>query len=310
MNSAMELKDLSSNELVTVMNEVMAEVKSRLDEGTVTKYVEREIPSTVETVEHEGKVLRKVNRKANDGDYVRFHNQKNRNSLKDDVIYGPVKSYPNRALVVKSYNVYQMEHNRTTETVEVFVVEDFIDEIPFQDIPIIKYHNQQRAELIQRAREFVEGHLNGRRNEYAFHVNSEKNAVTCLIKGYWSGKVLAKGIAKCMPGDVFNESIGKAIALARALKIRIPREFLEAVQPDEIVVGHKIASRRTGGTYYEYDSVTEVDGDKVWGIDSGRKFIAFTYKNSRERYGGEAVSPYIIDDTNAEYEVESVGEKQ
>lgn len=42
MNSVMELKELSSNELVTVMNEVMAEVKSRLVDGTVSKYVGRE----------------------------------------------------------------------------------------------------------------------------------------------------------------------------------------------------------------------------------------------------------------------------
>lgn len=167
--------------------------------------------------------------------------------------------------------------------------------------------NQQRAELIQRAREFVEKEIKDYDGFYfTFVVNDEKRTVVGLVHGVYTEILRYRGIAKCMPGDVFNADIGKAIALAKALQIDIPREFMQAVQPDEIVVGHKIAARRQRGTYYEYDSVTNVTEDKVWGFDNGKKFNAFTYKNSKDRYGGETVSPYILDDTNAKYE--SVGD--
>src|SRR6185312_2029016 len=97
-----------------------------------------------------------------------------------------------------------------------------------------KSPNQQRAELIQRAREFVEG----QESEYYldFVVNTEKRTIVALIK-LSTGSVMTRGIAKCMPTDVFNDWIGKAIALCKALEIEIPKEFVEAVQPTEIVKG-------------------------------------------------------------------------
>lgn len=112
---------------------------------------------------------------------------------------------------------------------DVFVIREY--EVIIEEP---KTANEQRAELIQKAKEFVE-------NESEFYfvdfvVNEEKRTVVALIR-FSSGRVYTKGIAKCMPDEVFNAGIGKAIALARALEIDVPEEFLNAVQPTEKVLG-------------------------------------------------------------------------
>ena len=63
-----------------------------------------------------------------------------------------------------------------------------------------------------------------------FVVNPEKRAVVALLYRTNGGALVGKGIAKCMPGDVFNEHIGKAIALGRTLGLDVS-EFEGAVQP-------------------------------------------------------------------------------
>lgn len=119
--------------------------------------------------------------------------------------------------------------------------------------------NEQRKAIINEAKAFVEelsdiirgahkqetkfGRLNDVGYTYVlkpeFHINSKKRVVTVLMKGgnRDSGKVYAKGIAKCNPSDVFNADIGKAIALGRALGLDVSK-FEKAVQPTELVVGH------------------------------------------------------------------------
>lgn len=131
-----------------------------------------------------------------------------------------------------------------------------------------------------------------------FEVNKEKGAVVALLKGINSNKLKAKGIAKCNPNDVYNEHIGKAIALGRALGKDVS-EFENAVQPDEIVIGHSISSTRKDGSYYEYPSVTKVEEGKVWGVDSVRNSPSFTL--IKDSYEDLATRPKIIDDTNAQY---------
>ncbi len=177
--------------------------------------------------------------------------------------------------------------------------------------------NQQRAQLIQRAREFVENtHGTGaitKRGGFnlsnytglcdaEFVVNSEKRTVVCLLREQMTNELYTKGIAKCMPGDVFNEWIGKAIALAKALKIDIPQEFMDAVQPDKKVIGMLLRSERDypsaqfGPLFKGHISrvVEEVKQHRIeCMIDSPL-----------------SKSSTIIDDTNAEYEFESVGEQQ
>jgi hypothetical protein len=73
-----------------------------------------------------------------------------------------------------------------------------------------------------------------------FHVNKEKRAVTVLLKGFQSGKVLGKAVAKCDPQDCFNEHIGKAIALHRALKQEIPEIYTNTPQPTKSQIGDRV----------------------------------------------------------------------
>lgn len=259
---------------------------------------------SVETVEentitHEGKLLRKVNREAREGDYVRPSNQKYARLI-DGEIYGPVFKGSGQ-LLIDGYSVYAKGHNRTTSTVEVF---ELVEAIP----QIVKSANQQRAELIEKAKEFVEKWTTTNRNsdefsndefphglwvtgyaptiEVEFHVNKYKHAVVALIKNCKDSELRAKGIAKCMPGDVFNEWIGKAIALARALKINIPVEFLEAVQPTEKVVGMVVMD-------------DEHIGGKHTLIASGES-LKKGYAHIGSPVGQDGI---IIDDTNAQYEI-------
>ncbi|GKV65473.1 MULTISPECIES: hypothetical protein [unclassified Sporosarcina] len=175
-------------------------------------------------------------------------------------------------------------------------------------VATIKSANQQRAELIQRAREFVEVKLDSLKDstvvngglkvkmrenptyssyvtKIEFIVNAEKGTVVALLRYVNKNEVLNKGIAKCMPGEVFNEWIGKAIALARALEIDVPVEFLEAVQPDKKVPGMIVCHPAIGR------SVT---------LTANKRILNVSEANYFSQYADESL---IIDDSNAEYEV-------
>ncbi|MGE7545030.1 hypothetical protein [Sporosarcina newyorkensis] len=171
-------------------------------------------------------------------------------------------------------------------------------------ITVPKSPNQQRAELIRRAREFVENIIGKYPNfemdidrftnqavSAKFHVNAEKRTVVALVHGYFSRKLVCKGIAKCMPGDVFNEWIGKAIALARALEIEVPVEFLEAVQPDKAELGMKIYPLFVGtnNRACTLKQTTRITHEGYPGYEDGR------FSSHYE----------ILDDTRAQYEVPS-----
>ena len=117
-----------------------------------------------------------------------------------------------------------------------------------------KTPNQERAAIIEKAKKFVEensfgshydvpavdgGELNvhfGISDELKFIVDSEKRTVVALILGTQNKKLFHRGIAKCLPDDVFNTHIGKAIALGRALGKDVS-EFEDAVKPNKVVVG-------------------------------------------------------------------------
>ncbi|MED4172618.1 hypothetical protein P4631_09235 [Halalkalibacterium halodurans] len=90
-------------------------------------------------------------------------------------------------------------------------------------------------------------------------VNKEKRTVAVLLRGKVSGRIYARGKAKCAPGDCFNVYIGKAIALHRALGLPVPDELLNAPQPTEVRVGDRIrvyySDKRKG--YFE-DEVLEI----------------------------------------------------
>ena len=67
--------------------------------------------------------------------------------------------------------------------------------------------------------------LNERRTVVDFHVNERKGTVVALVKGIHSGTLFEKGLAKLAKGDVFDEDIGKAIALRRALGLKVPCSY-------------------------------------------------------------------------------------
>ncbi|CAI6267576.1 hypothetical protein NSU09_12165 [Bacillus sp. PS194] len=97
----------------------------------------------------------------------------------------------------------------------------------------------RRDEIVEQAKADVEERITNNALDRAvyFVLNRTKHTVVALIKGEYSGKVYAKGIAKAAPDDCFNVHIGKAIALRRALGLAVPDEYLNAPQPTEFRVG-------------------------------------------------------------------------
>lgn len=156
-----------------------------------------------------------------------------------------------------------------------------------------KSANQQRAELIEKAKKFVEERQNIHHHTNFVFVNKGRK-ITCLVKGNHSGKILRIGRSKCNPNDVFNLYIGQAISLARALKIDVPAEFLKATQPDKVVVGMTIQN--------EKDFMEAASGP----IRIGELFIVVESENPPkdgecQTNSGIANSATITDDTNAQY---------
>ncbi|MCY8549323.1 hypothetical protein MOD25_05335 [Bacillus haynesii] len=70
-----------------------------------------------------------------------------------------------------------------------------------------------------------------------FVINKKKRTIVALLKSISFGAICGKGIAKAAPDDCFNEHIGKAIALHRALGLEVPDEYLNVPQPTEVRVG-------------------------------------------------------------------------
>lgn len=155
----------------------------------------------------------------------------------------------------------------------------------------VKSPNQQRAELIQRAREFVEEHG----DDFNFVVSEEEERFVYACKLVFGGKevIVVSGKAVCHPYEVFNEYIGKAIAIARALEIDVPQEFLQAVQPTEVVVGMKIGMICSLGYPYAREIKSVVD-ETVEYTSGGFDYINIFRNNGK-----------ITDDTNAIYKEES-----
>nr|DAI78599.1 MAG TPA: hypothetical protein [Caudoviricetes sp.] len=94
-----------------------------------------------------------------------------------------------------------------------------------------------------------EGGLYTVTDEVLFAVNADKRTVVASIRYNEDPKdVYKQGRAKCAPGDVFNEHIGKAIALRRALGLAVPVEYfeVEARDSDDLAVGDVVESKRFG----------------------------------------------------------------
>lgn len=166
--------------------------------------------------------------------------------------------------------------------------------------------NELRKLIIEKAKQFVEQSLNRKypmsegfksiwfvksswdiaiTHTCEFIVNTEKRTVVALLKGINSGEIRARGIAKCDPSDVFNEHIGKAIALGRALGLDVS-EFEQAVQPNEAVVGTYIHCFRNNEFQFGHTVQGEADADHVK--------VGIRDENDPWKHN-------IINDTNAQY---------
>ena len=172
--------------------------------------------------------------------------------------------------------------------------------------PKTQLPNEQRADVIKRAKAFVadakrtpsfggekaylnsvDGGKTGHWCNVEFLVNADKRTVVALMRWRYDNSVTSRGIAKCDPDDVFNADIGKAIALARALGVEVPTEFVKAVQPTEFVLGHRL--------YVSTQFPNELVADRT-SVDKGAVRLSFikTHENDGETR--------IIDDTDAVYE--------
>ncbi|MBN7743839.1 hypothetical protein JYA35_14735 [Bacillus velezensis] len=168
--------------------------------------------------------------------------------------------------------------------------------------PAHKSDQARRDEIVEQAKADVEKRItNNALDRVVYFVpNRIKRTVVALIKGEYSGKVYAKGIAKAAPNDCFNVHIGKAIALRRALCLAVPDEYLNAPQPTEIRVGDVVRGKYEE-SYYQYEGrlfgnsyeeqIKEIEDGKFRYISGYYDFIDSAdltiIDDSREEVGGE-----------------------
>lgn len=161
-------------------------------------------------------------------------------------------------------------------------------------------HTATRKDAVNAAKDYVNSTLDSDGDVLFTHnwctpqfiVNEKKRTVVVILRGFASGNIYAKAVAKCAPGDVFNAHIGKAIALARVIKEKVPAELINAPQPERAEVGMIVASKIDGERYELTARAPELDG--VFGY--GR---AFHHDHSRNWVGENQVT--IISDTDVEY---------
>lgn len=109
---------------------------------------------------------------------------------------------------------------------------------------------QRRDEIVERAKQDIIKLQERMMSVVDFVVNREKRTVVALLRDRYTGKVYARGIAKCHQDDCFNVHIGKAIALRRALGLEVPKEYLAAPQPTEVRVGDVVCGSYDDDSYY------------------------------------------------------------
>ncbi len=279
-------------------------------------------PSTVveealanDIIGFEGKQYKKVDREARLNDVIIFnskthpHNgEQNKPYLINRETAIGAAHYDGISVCDVTFNIY--EHGRNIKNVDVY-------ELIAEDKP--KTANQLRAEIIEKAKGFIEESkveltLNRGRGyvihpgwicDLTFEVNEKKRTVVAILSWkpdhYKKSDVKARGIAKCDPSDVFNEHIGKAIALGRALGLDVS-EFEQAVQPT-LAVGQIVYFTNSHGSniHYQIDSKEIIDDEPNLTIvkDYGR-----TTNGTRSfaTFGGNPdVKVVIINDTNAQY---------
>lgn len=201
-------------------------------------------------VQHDGQILKLVEREAKAGDYVQFKFfVKGITGTKGGKLYKVFEEPLTRLPVYKDeggrlrvvYGVYSWVESPSLKAYEVM-----------HDLPFNLSEEEEKAihELIppqlkmrEEAKKFIKELLESKRCEeklcedfpahyhfrfkpdssnpacleLRFVVNEEKRTVVGLGIGLYTKEVLKREIAKCAPGDVFDEEIGKAIVLGRML---------------------------------------------------------------------------------------------
>lgn len=169
--------------------------------------------------------------------------------------------------------------------------------------PPILSPNQHRAEVIAQAKAYVEdvtrrmkridrsekvGIESFRNRTTVPHFTKSDRKITVAVVGACYPTEYARGSATCVEGDVFNEHIGRAIALGRALGLDVPTAFTKAPQPSKVVVGMHV------DTYYvDWVTKNKYCPTKVTGFYRG--LPAFGNGSHSSNYK-------ITDDTDASYE--------
>ena len=161
---------------------------------------------------------------------------------------------------------------------------------------------QKRDRIVKQAKEFVEevtneiyegrnwtNYVDNGHMRTEFIVNKDKRTVVALLfYKYYSDGVRYKGIAKCAHNDCFNEHIGKAIALHRALGLDVPQEYLDVPNPTEVRVGNVVGLVDSLGLPY-VRSIREFDDDGTV------RYVCGGYDHIQQVETGK-----IIDDSESE----------
>ena len=171
----------------------------------------------------------KTNAKPKKGDYVVF-NKKVPKRTKKDILY-PV-------IGVDKFYVEDERH---------LWLEHWID---MYNLECVTFTKKTRKEVVEQAKQYINKHLSPDKFftfddnkayitcEACITHNREKRTSTLIIKGYISGSIGHKETIKCHPDDVFNETIGEAILIARANKDEeMMKLFENAPLPTEIKEG-------------------------------------------------------------------------
>lgn len=128
--------------------------------------------------------------------------------------------------------------------------------------PVEKTSQELRDEIVEQAKADVERLRTNNRLwrtfDITFDINRENRTVEAIAKKVFS-RTAFYGTAICAPDDCFNEHIGKAIALHRALGLEVPDEYLNAPQPTEVRVGDVVRS-----TVDKSKKYVIAKGEKAW----------------------------------------------
>lgn len=169
-----------------------------------------------------------------------------------------------------------------------FMLHEYEVIIEPEQLPFVKEltPNEQRAELIRKAKELNAPY----EDNFRFEVDEEKRTVFAYSVFQEEGRYNAvSGLSVCDSDEVFNEYIEKSIAILKALEIDVPDELLNAVQPEELEVGHVIRRFGVLGEPYEAE-IASISAKETYYTDGGMDWTVPNLEGIR-----------IINDTNAIY---------